>query len=89
MSDAVPSGTGGDAEQAARDTLAGAVGRLPEPALTAARDGYVNGLQVAALTGALLLAATAAAATWALRRKASADHLDHMSSTDTHETKGG
>lgn len=48
---------------------AAAAGQLPGSALTVARDAYVTGLQVAALTGAPLMAATAAAATLALRRR--------------------
>ena len=59
------------AASAARDTLGGAVGEadsLPAPVLEAAADAFVQGLQLAALTGAVLMAATAAVAALVLRR---------------------
>ena len=75
----IPTGTGSDAAQAVRDTLAAApMGGLPTPVLAAARDAFVTGLQAAALTGALLMAAAAATAALALRRQS--DHVDGRSS---------
>jgi DHA2 family multidrug resistance protein-like MFS transporter len=71
VNDAIPPGLRGDAANAPRDTLGGAVGaaeELPASVLAAAGNAFVQGLQLAALTGALLMGATAAAAALALRR---------------------
>lgn len=90
VSEALPAGAGGDAVQAARDTLSGAAaaGELPGSVLAAARDAYVTGLQVAALTGALLMAATAGAAALALRRQNTRLHGGAPASGEE-PTKGG
>jgi MFS transporter, DHA2 family, multidrug resistance protein len=56
----------------AEDTLGGAVGAggaVPPALLEAARDAFVDGLQLAALTGAVLMALAAAAAALVLRRR--------------------
>jgi MFS transporter, DHA2 family, multidrug resistance protein len=69
VDEAIPAG----APSAARDTLGGAVGaadELPASAVEAAGDAFVQGLQLAALTGAALMAATAAVAAVVLRRRA-------------------
>jgi hypothetical protein len=46
----------------------GAAGELPAPVLEADGDAFVQGLQLAALTGALLMGVTAAVAALVLRR---------------------
>jgi MFS transporter, DHA2 family, multidrug resistance protein len=59
-------------EAAAQDTLGGAVGAgggVRPALLEAARDAFVEGLQLAALTGAVLMALAAAAAALVLRRR--------------------
>jgi DHA2 family multidrug resistance protein-like MFS transporter len=72
VTDAIPAGAPGGAAEAARDTLGGAVGaadELPASVLEAAGDAFVQGLQLAALTGALLMGVTAAVAALVLRRR--------------------
>jgi MFS transporter, DHA2 family, multidrug resistance protein len=70
VADSIPVDAGPEA--AAQDTLGGAVGAggAVRPALLeAARDAFVEGLQLAALTGAVLMALAAAAAALVLRRR--------------------
>jgi MFS transporter, DHA2 family, multidrug resistance protein len=72
VEDALRPGLPGEAASAARDTLGGAVGAaesLPGSVLGAAAEAFVSGLQLAALTGAVLMAAGAAAAALVLRRR--------------------
>jgi DHA2 family multidrug resistance protein-like MFS transporter len=62
VTDAVPEGVSSEAAEAARDTLGGAVGaadELPAGLLDAATDAFVDGLQLAALTSAVLVAGMA------------------------------
>jgi MFS transporter, DHA2 family, multidrug resistance protein len=72
IEDSVPVDVGPDAAAAAQDTLGGAVGAgdaVPPALLEAARDAFVDGLQLAALTGAVLMAVVAAVAAVVLRRR--------------------
>jgi MFS transporter, DHA2 family, multidrug resistance protein len=72
VADSIPVDAGPEAAAAAQDTLGGAVGAggAVRPALLeAARDAFVEGLQLAALTGAVLMALAAAAAALVLRRR--------------------
>ena len=69
--DSIPVDVGPAGAEAARETLGGAVGAggAVSPALLeAARDAFVGGMQLAALTGAVLMAVAAAAAALVLRR---------------------
>jgi DHA2 family multidrug resistance protein-like MFS transporter len=75
VADGIPAGVPPDAADAARDTLGGAVAageQLPDPLagelLDIARDAFTLGLQVAALTSAVIAAATAVVAGVLLRR---------------------
>jgi DHA2 family multidrug resistance protein-like MFS transporter len=75
VADGIPAGVTPDAADAARDTLGGAVAageQLPDPLagelLDIARDAFTLGLQVAALTSAVIAAATAVVAGVLLRR---------------------
>jgi DHA2 family multidrug resistance protein-like MFS transporter len=73
VGDALPPGLPDEAAAAARDTLGGAVGAadsLPASVVEAAGDAFVQGLQLAALTGAVLMAATAGVTALVLRRHA-------------------
>ncbi|AXK36199.1 MFS transporter [Streptomyces armeniacus] len=72
--DTLPGGLPGDAADAARETLGGAgavAGRLPEPTgdalLTAARAAFTDGMNAAAVAGAVLTATAAVATARALR----------------------
>ena len=70
VADEVPAGVPGEAADAARDTLGGALGaagELPARLLDAATDAFAQGVQAAALVGAALLIALAAAALRLLR----------------------
>ena len=70
ISDAVPAGVPPEAAESARDTLGaavGAAGELPARLLDAASDAFAQGLQVAAVVSAALLAALAALALRLLR----------------------
>lgn len=70
ISDAVPAGTPSETADAARDTLGAAVaaaGELPAQLLDAATDAFADGLQVAAIVSAALLATLAAVALRVLR----------------------
>ncbi|MGH3090954.1 MAG: MFS transporter [Gaiellaceae bacterium] len=74
VADAIPPGVPPEAAEAARDTLGGAVVAgegLPEPLaaelLDAARDAFVQGLQLAAFTSAVLAVAMAVLAAILLR----------------------
>jgi DHA2 family multidrug resistance protein-like MFS transporter len=72
VASSIPVDVGPEAAEAAKDTLGGAVGAggaVPPALLEAARDAFVDGLQLAALTGAVLMALTAAVAAFALRRR--------------------
>jgi DHA2 family multidrug resistance protein-like MFS transporter len=71
VADAVGSGVGSTAADAARDTLGGAVsvtGQLPAELLDAAATAFTHGMHVAAGIAAALMVATAAMAAIALRR---------------------
>jgi DHA2 family multidrug resistance protein-like MFS transporter len=79
VDDAVPAGVAPETAEAARDTLGGATdaaGQLPDQLgavlLDAARDAFTQGLQAAALTGAVLVAGLALASALLLRRERSA-----------------
>jgi DHA2 family multidrug resistance protein-like MFS transporter len=75
VADQVPSGTGA----AVRDTFAGAVDAahsVPAGVLAAANHAFVNGLEVVAATGAVLMALVAAVAVVTLR---------HVGRPDTRE----
>jgi DHA2 family multidrug resistance protein-like MFS transporter len=74
IADAVPRGVPADASATAEDTLGGATeaiealpGDLGERLLDAAREAFTQGLQVAALTGAVVAVATAILAVLFLR----------------------
>jgi DHA2 family multidrug resistance protein-like MFS transporter len=74
VADAVPAGVQPAETETAKDTLAGAVetsetlpGGLGDGLLDAAREAFVQGLQIAALTSALIAAATAVVAVLFLR----------------------
>jgi MFS transporter, DHA2 family, multidrug resistance protein len=72
VADAIPAGVSPDVAAAAKDTLGGAVasgGAVSPGFLEAARDAFVEGLQLAAVTSAVLMAATAAVAVLVLRRR--------------------
>jgi DHA2 family multidrug resistance protein-like MFS transporter len=72
VADSIPVDVGPEAAAIAQDTLGGAVGAggaVPPALLEAARDAFVDGMQLAALTGAVLMALTAAAAVLVLRRR--------------------
>jgi MFS transporter, DHA2 family, multidrug resistance protein len=72
VADSIPADVGPEAAAAAQDTLGGAVGAgtgVSPGLLETARDAFVDGLQLAALTGAVLMAVTAAAAALVLRRR--------------------
>jgi MFS transporter, DHA2 family, multidrug resistance protein len=76
VADSVPVDVGTEAAAAAKDTLAGAVGAgdaVPPALLEAARDAFVQGLQGAALTSAVLMAVAAALAALVLRRREARD----------------
>jgi DHA2 family multidrug resistance protein-like MFS transporter len=75
VADAVPAGVTGDPATAARDSLVGAVAaadQLPRELagalLTAARESFTDGLNVVALTGAVVLAGVAVLVATMLRR---------------------
>ncbi|HYY77272.1 MAG TPA: MFS transporter, partial [Gaiellaceae bacterium] len=75
VADAIPPGVPPEAAEAARDTLGGAVVAgegLPDPLaaelLEGARDAFAQGLQLAAVTSAVLAVATAVVAAVLLRR---------------------
>jgi MFS transporter, DHA2 family, multidrug resistance protein len=73
VGDAVPSGLPPETAAAARDTLGGAVGaadRLPAGLLETAGDAFVQGLQLAALTSAAVVAGMAVLAALLLRGQA-------------------
>jgi MFS transporter, DHA2 family, multidrug resistance protein len=72
VEDSIPADVRPEAAAAAQDTLGGAVGAgdaVPPAVLEVARDAFVDGLQLAALTGAVLMALAAAAAALVLRRR--------------------
>src|SRR5919106_1140393 len=76
---ALPAGVPPEAQEAARDTLGGAVAaarQLPDSAaadfLDTARDAFTHGLQVTALASVLVAAATAILVTFVLRRTGAA-----------------
>jgi DHA2 family multidrug resistance protein-like MFS transporter len=71
VSDALPDGLSADAHAAASDTLAGALSAdgLPTSVLSAATESFTDGLQVAAMTGAVLAAVLAVAAALVLRNR--------------------
>jgi MFS transporter, DHA2 family, multidrug resistance protein len=80
VADAVPAGVQPAETEAAKDTLAGAVetsetlpGGPGDGLLDAAREAFVQGLQVAALTSALIAAATAVVAVLFLRHVGESD----------------
>jgi DHA2 family multidrug resistance protein-like MFS transporter len=73
VADSIPVDVAPEAAAAAKDTLGAAVGpggAVPPGLLDAARDAFVDGLQLAALTSAALMAATATVVTLVLRRRA-------------------
>jgi MFS transporter, DHA2 family, multidrug resistance protein len=83
--DAVPPEVPTQAAEAARETLGGAVAaaeQLPEPLagqlLETAREAFVQGLQVTALTSAALAAAMAVFAALLLRRATPGHHEEEM-----------
>jgi hypothetical protein len=83
VAEEIPPGVPPDAADAARDTLGGAVGaaaQLPDPLaaelLDAAREAFTLGLQVAALTRAVIAAATAVVAAVLLRRVGAEVHRE-------------
>jgi DHA2 family multidrug resistance protein-like MFS transporter len=72
VADSIPVDVGPEAAEMAKDTLGGAVGAggaVSPGLLETARDAFVEGLQLAALTGAVLMALAAAAAALVLRRR--------------------
>jgi MFS transporter, DHA2 family, multidrug resistance protein len=92
MADGIPAGVPPDAADAARDTLGGAVAageKLPDPLgselLDAARDAFTQGLQVAALTSAVIAAATAVLAAFLLRRVVADSHGEEQPAAGTEE----
>jgi MFS transporter, DHA2 family, multidrug resistance protein len=92
MADGIPAGVPPDAADAARDTLGGAVAageKLPDPLgselLDAARDAFTQGLQVAALTSAVIAAATAVLAAVLLRRVVADSHGEEQPAAGTEE----
>ena len=75
IADGIPAGVPADSAETARDTLGGAVveseqldGPLAAELLDAAREAFVQGLQVAALTSAVVAALTAVLAAVLLRK---------------------
>jgi DHA2 family multidrug resistance protein-like MFS transporter len=79
VSGAVPDGLPPEAADSVRDTLGGAVdaaGELPARLIDAAADAFAQGLQVAAVVGAALLAVLAAVALRALRDGGGNPQLD-------------
>jgi DHA2 family multidrug resistance protein-like MFS transporter len=75
MLDAVPGGLPAEATEAARGTVGGAVamarqlpGELGTPLLDAARDAFVQGLQLSATISAVVLMAACLLAVLALRQ---------------------
>jgi DHA2 family multidrug resistance protein-like MFS transporter len=75
IADAVPPGVPSDTSATAEDTLGGATeaveslpGQVGDSLLDAARDAFTQGLQVAALTGAVVAVVAAVAAAVLLRR---------------------
>ncbi len=83
LGDALPAGIPPEAQEAARDTLGGAVAaamQLPDTAaadfLDTARDAFTDGLQVTALASVLVAAATAMLVTLVLRRAGAAGPSD-------------
>jgi DHA2 family multidrug resistance protein-like MFS transporter len=83
VADGIPAGVAPDAADAARDTLGGAVTaaeQLPDALagelLDVARDAFTLGLQVAALTSAVIAAATAVVAAILLRRVGAEPHRE-------------
>ena len=71
MLDAVAAGVAPEAAEAARDTLGGATGvaeRLPPGLLDTAREAFTDGLQLAAVASAVVLAGIAVVAAIVLRR---------------------
>ena len=76
VSDSLPDGLSAEAHAAASDTLAGALSAddLPAGVLSAATEAFTDGLQVAALTGAVLAAVLAIAAALVLRDRAPQPH---------------
>jgi MFS transporter, DHA2 family, multidrug resistance protein len=72
VGDSIPVDVGPEGAAAAQDSLGGAVGAggaVSPGLLETAFEAFVNGMQLAALTGAALLAVTAAVAAVALRRR--------------------
>jgi DHA2 family multidrug resistance protein-like MFS transporter len=83
MDTAVPAGLPGDAAEASRDTLGGAVevakhlpAELREPLLRAAQEAFTAGLRLAAVAGTVIMVAIAVLAAIALRhlRPDTGDH---------------
>jgi MFS transporter, DHA2 family, multidrug resistance protein len=72
VADSIPVDVGPEAAAIAQDTLGGAVGAgaaVSPGLLETARDAFVEGLQLAALTGAVLMAVAAVGAALVLRRR--------------------
>jgi MFS transporter, DHA2 family, multidrug resistance protein len=88
VADGIPPGVPPDTAEAARDTLGGAVAaaeQLPDPLagelLDVAREAFTQGLQVAALSSAVIAAATAVMGAVLLRRVgAESDRQEHPAS---------
>ena len=83
VSDKLPAGVPGDAAEAARDTLGGAVGvaaQLPGDlgagVLTVAREAFVHGMQLTAGIASVLAVGLAVLAFTALRHVQPADHAE-------------
>jgi DHA2 family multidrug resistance protein-like MFS transporter len=83
VADSVPAAVPPDAAEEARDTLGGAVAtgeELPAPIaaelLDVAREAFTQGLQVAALTSAVIMAGTALLAAVLMRRAGSEPELE-------------
>jgi DHA2 family multidrug resistance protein-like MFS transporter len=94
MADALPAAIPPEAQEAARDTLGGAVAaatQLPDTAaaefLDTARDALTHGLQVTALASVLVASATATLVTFVLRRPGAAAPSDAQPADSPHETK--
>jgi DHA2 family multidrug resistance protein-like MFS transporter len=88
MADELPVGVPPEAAEAARDTLGGAVAAaedVPQPIaeelLAVAREAFTQGLQVAALTSAVIAAGMAVLAVVLLRRARTADEDEHPAPT--------
>jgi MFS transporter, DHA2 family, multidrug resistance protein len=92
VSDAVPVGVPAPAAEAVRDTLGGALGvadRVPVGVIDAATGAFAHGLEVAAVTSAVLMLGMAVLAALLLREPRADPHPDPRPELEQDEAVGG